>query len=147
MRIAAIADLHCRQNAGDTIREVLDGVQDRADILILAGDLTDTGLPAEADSPSEGHSRPPSRPTDIIVFACRFCQRQPRSLSANADQPTTRSLRARRTRRQAPTHRHRSRPIRRNSSSSVQEDQPLRAKLPQQSEYVQSPHPSVAKTY
>ena len=50
MRIAAIADLHCRQNAGDTIREILDGVQDRADILIIAGDLTDTGLPAEAEA-------------------------------------------------------------------------------------------------
>jgi Icc-related predicted phosphoesterase len=49
MRIAAVADLHCRQNAGETIRQVLDGVQDRADILILAGDLTDTGLPAEAE--------------------------------------------------------------------------------------------------
>jgi Icc-related predicted phosphoesterase len=50
MRIAAVADLHCRQNAGDTIRELLDGVQDQADILILAGDLTDTGLPAEAET-------------------------------------------------------------------------------------------------
>jgi hypothetical protein len=50
MRIAAVADLHCRQNAGETVQEVLDGVQDRADVLVLAGDLTDTGLPAEAET-------------------------------------------------------------------------------------------------
>ncbi|RPI21514.1 MAG: metallophosphoesterase [Acidobacteria bacterium] len=45
MRIAAIADFHCRVNS--TIAPLLDGVQDQADLLLLAGDLTDTGLPAE----------------------------------------------------------------------------------------------------
>lgn len=45
MRIAAIADLHCRVNS--TLASLFEGVEERADVLILAGDLTDTGLPAE----------------------------------------------------------------------------------------------------
>lgn len=44
MRIAAIADLHCRVNSAGTIRPLFDGVEEEADILVLAGDLTDTGL-------------------------------------------------------------------------------------------------------
>ncbi len=45
MRIAAIADLHCRVNSTPT--PLFERVEERADLLILAGDLTDTGLPAE----------------------------------------------------------------------------------------------------
>ncbi|MCL4298549.1 MAG: metallophosphoesterase [Anaerolineae bacterium] len=47
MRIAAIADLHCRANSAGTIRPLLEDVEHEADLLILAGDLTDTGLPDE----------------------------------------------------------------------------------------------------
>lgn len=47
MRIAAIADLHCRATSVGQIRPLLDGVEQEADLLILAGDLTDTGLPDE----------------------------------------------------------------------------------------------------
>ena len=50
MRIAAIGDIHCRSNAGDQARALLDGVQDQADVLVITGDLTDTGLPAEAET-------------------------------------------------------------------------------------------------
>jgi Icc-related predicted phosphoesterase len=49
VRIAAIADLHCRANSDGMIRPLLAGVEDNADLLILAGDLTDTGLPEEID--------------------------------------------------------------------------------------------------
>ncbi|MFB3903094.1 MAG: metallophosphoesterase [Acidobacteriota bacterium] len=45
MRIAAIADLHCRVNS--TLTLLFEQLEERADLLILAGDLTDTGLPAE----------------------------------------------------------------------------------------------------
>ena len=48
MKIAAIADLHCRTNSRGQIRPLLAGVAE-ADILLLAGDLTDTGLPAEME--------------------------------------------------------------------------------------------------
>jgi Icc-related predicted phosphoesterase len=47
LRIAAIADLHCRANSAGQIRPLLDGVEEAADVLLLAGDLTDTGLPQE----------------------------------------------------------------------------------------------------
>jgi Icc-related predicted phosphoesterase len=49
MRIAAVGDLHCRADTRKTIREVLQGVDDEADVLLLAGDLTDHGTPEEAD--------------------------------------------------------------------------------------------------
>ena len=49
MRIAAIGDLHCRTNSTGQIRPLLDGLPGEADLLILAGDLTDNGLPAELD--------------------------------------------------------------------------------------------------
>ena len=49
MRIAAIADLHCRVDSAGVARELLTGVENEADVLLLAGDLTDTGLPAEME--------------------------------------------------------------------------------------------------
>jgi uncharacterized protein len=49
MRIAAIGDLHCRQETPDLVRELLGEIEGQADVLVLTGDLTDTGLPAEAD--------------------------------------------------------------------------------------------------
>jgi uncharacterized protein len=50
MRIAAIGDLHCRVNFEGQIEEILDGVPGQADVLVLAGDLTETGLPQEAET-------------------------------------------------------------------------------------------------
>ena len=47
MRIAAIGDLHCRVASGGIVRSLLADVERRADLLILAGDLTDTGLLGE----------------------------------------------------------------------------------------------------
>ncbi|HEX2979058.1 MAG TPA: metallophosphoesterase [Anaerolineaceae bacterium] len=49
MRVAAIADIHCRANTPELIPQILEGVGDAADVLLLAGDLTDTGLPDEAE--------------------------------------------------------------------------------------------------
>lgn len=48
MKIAAIADLHCRVTSAGEIQPLLEGVE-TADVLLLAGDLTDTGLPAEME--------------------------------------------------------------------------------------------------
>lgn len=47
MRIAAIADLHCRADSRDVVRAALDEAEREADVLVIAGDLTDTGLPDE----------------------------------------------------------------------------------------------------
>lgn len=48
MRIAAIADLHCRAESSGTIRPLLE-CSEGADVLLLGGDLTDTGLVEEAE--------------------------------------------------------------------------------------------------
>jgi uncharacterized protein len=48
MRIAAMADVHCRTSAPGQIREFLEGIQEQADVLLLPGDLTDNGLVEEA---------------------------------------------------------------------------------------------------
>ena len=61
MKIAAIADLHCRANSAGTIGPLLAGVEDEADVLVLAGDLTDNGLLDEIkilESELEGLSLP-----------------------------------------------------------------------------------------
>ena len=49
MRIAAVGDLHCRADTRAAVAKALEGVADQAEALLLAGDLTDLGLPDEAD--------------------------------------------------------------------------------------------------
>ncbi|HSE48310.1 MAG TPA: metallophosphoesterase [Terriglobales bacterium] len=50
MRIAAIADLHFSPQSYDRIREAMQRVRDEADVLVLAGDLTNFGKPEEMES-------------------------------------------------------------------------------------------------
>src|SRR5215468_6351107 len=50
MRIAAVADLHYSPQSYDKIREQMHEVRDSADVLVLAGDLTNYGRPEEMDS-------------------------------------------------------------------------------------------------
>lgn len=50
MRIAAIADLHFSPQSYDRIREPMSHVRDEADLLVLAGDLTNYGKPEEMES-------------------------------------------------------------------------------------------------
>jgi len=50
MRIAATADLHFTPQNYDRIREPLSRVRDEADLLIIAGDLTNFGKPEEMHS-------------------------------------------------------------------------------------------------
>jgi len=49
VKIAAMGDLHTRATAREQLQEVLAGIPLEADVLVLAGDLTDNGLPAEAE--------------------------------------------------------------------------------------------------
>jgi Icc-related predicted phosphoesterase len=48
VRIAAIADLHCSRTSQGLLQPLLAQAVASADILVLAGDLTDHGLPEEA---------------------------------------------------------------------------------------------------
>src|SRR3954468_10925716 len=50
MRIAATADLHFTPQSYDRIREPLSRVRDEADLLVIAGDLTNYGKPEEMHS-------------------------------------------------------------------------------------------------
>ena len=50
MRIAAVADLHYSPQNYDRIREQMLRVRDEADVLVIAGDLTNYGRVAEMDS-------------------------------------------------------------------------------------------------
>jgi len=49
MRIAAVGDLHCTRQAHGTLRGMFAAASAAADVLVLCGDLTDYGLPDEAD--------------------------------------------------------------------------------------------------
>jgi Icc-related predicted phosphoesterase len=48
IRVAAIADLHFGVDSEGSYRPHLDGIEEGADVLLLAGDLTRVGDPAEA---------------------------------------------------------------------------------------------------
>jgi Icc-related predicted phosphoesterase len=49
MKIAAIGDLHCRRNSQGQIRKLVQPVENKADVLILAGDLTNGGFIEEME--------------------------------------------------------------------------------------------------
>src|SRR5579859_4736988 len=48
VRIAAVSDLHCGLQGAGAFKALFAEVPERADILVLCGDLTDFGLPDEA---------------------------------------------------------------------------------------------------
>src|SRR4029077_8272153 len=49
MKIAATADLHFTPQRSDALRDQLSRVRDEADVLVIAGDLTNFGHPEEAE--------------------------------------------------------------------------------------------------
>jgi Icc-related predicted phosphoesterase len=49
MKIAAIGDLHCTHIAKGAIRSLLAGIEGKADMLALVGDLTNTGMIQEME--------------------------------------------------------------------------------------------------
>jgi Icc-related predicted phosphoesterase len=48
IRIAAVGDLHCSKSSQGTLQPLFARVAESAELLLLAGDLTDYGLPDEA---------------------------------------------------------------------------------------------------
>jgi Icc-related predicted phosphoesterase len=53
IRVAAVGDLHAGTDSAGTIRPAFDDVEERADVLVLAGDLTRRGTPEEARTLAE----------------------------------------------------------------------------------------------
>jgi Icc-related predicted phosphoesterase len=49
LRVAAIGDLHVHQNPSNVLQTLFDKISHNADVLALCGDLTNVGLPQEAD--------------------------------------------------------------------------------------------------
>ena len=49
VRFAAVGDLHCSKTSGGSLRPFFAQVMQSADALLLCGDLTDYGLPEEAE--------------------------------------------------------------------------------------------------
>ena len=48
VRVAAVGDLHCTKTSQGTLQPLFAAINDSADVLLLCGDLTDYGLPEEA---------------------------------------------------------------------------------------------------
>jgi Icc-related predicted phosphoesterase len=48
VRVAAVGDLHCTKTSQGAFQPLFAAIRDVADVLLLAGDLTDYGLPEEA---------------------------------------------------------------------------------------------------
>ena len=48
VRVAAVGDIHCNQKSQGTLQPLLGPISAEADVLVLCGDLTDYGLPEEA---------------------------------------------------------------------------------------------------
>jgi Icc-related predicted phosphoesterase len=48
VRVAAVGDLHCARNSAGAFKPLFTRAAERADVLLLCGDLTDYGLPEEA---------------------------------------------------------------------------------------------------
>lgn len=49
MKVAALGDLHVREDGGSSYRDLFGEISREADVLVLAGDLTDLGKPREAE--------------------------------------------------------------------------------------------------
>src|SRR5262245_62228949 len=48
LRLAALADLHCTKTSQGVFQPLFARIAEAADLLVMAGDLTDYGLPEEA---------------------------------------------------------------------------------------------------
>jgi Icc-related predicted phosphoesterase len=48
VRLAAVADLHCTKTSQGAFQQLFTSIAESADVLLIAGDLTDYGLPDEA---------------------------------------------------------------------------------------------------
>jgi len=49
VRVAAVADLHVKEDGGKSYKELFGEISSVADVLVMAGDLTDLGKPKEAE--------------------------------------------------------------------------------------------------
>lgn len=67
VRIAAVGDLHCTEAAGGAYQPLFQRIAESADVLVLCGDLTDFGLPAEARVLAQELSAAAKLPTVAVL--------------------------------------------------------------------------------
>lgn len=53
VRVAALGDIHVAESSGGICRELFTAISQRADVMVLCGDLTNRGLPQEAERLAE----------------------------------------------------------------------------------------------
>jgi len=53
MTVACLGDLHVKEDASASFRELFGEISQKADVCVLCGDLTDTGTPKEAEALAE----------------------------------------------------------------------------------------------
>src|SRR5215218_7056986 len=49
VRVAAMSDVHYAQQPGESLQAVYAELSEKADVLLVCGDITDYGLPEEAE--------------------------------------------------------------------------------------------------
>ena len=64
VRIAAAGDVHCQPSHRDAVVRAFEGLDAKADVLLLAGDLTTHGQPEQAEVLAEA-----CRPLDMPIVA------------------------------------------------------------------------------
>jgi Icc-related predicted phosphoesterase len=53
LRVACLGDLHVKEDKSAAFRELFGEISQKADVLVLCGDLTDTGTPKQAEALAE----------------------------------------------------------------------------------------------
>jgi len=106
VRVAAIADLHCSKTSQGAFQPLFARLSESADVVLIAGDLTDYGLPEEATVLA--------KEPDGAAHSCRCRPRQSRcgigeSRRRPPDPGRRRPRRARRRNMRAARRRHRGR--------------------------------------
>ena len=64
IRVAAAGDIHCAEPLRERITHAFAAVEEQADVVLLAGDLTTHGEPAQAAVLADA-----CRPLDIPIYA------------------------------------------------------------------------------
>lgn len=67
VRVAAIADVHCARNSRGEYQKLFNQIAESADVLVICGDLTDHGLPEEAEALAKELSVAAKLPTVAVL--------------------------------------------------------------------------------
>lgn len=72
VRVAALGDLHAGESPSEVLRQLFADLNDKADVVVLCGDVTDHGLPREAEATVEALA--PCRRPIVAVLGNHDCE-------------------------------------------------------------------------